>query len=276
MVGKAARVKGTSMTSGEVRVERARLADAHGVSEIAEITLHNPGKRNAITVAMWRQLADAMTTLTQEPLRAVVIRGADGHFAGGADIAEFLTERTSVDSALAYHRDVVAVALGALENCPHPMIAAIEGVCVGGGLEIALTCDLRIAHTDAVFGAPVGKLGFALALAEMRLLLDTVSRSVAAELLIEGRLLDAKCAFERGLITRTTHDLPAELDATLSRIVQGSPEAAREHKAFLRRLQPDRTGAGTRLSEAEWLDSMAFAERADYRARVEAFVKGKR
>jgi hypothetical protein len=74
-------------------------------------------------------------------------------------------------------------------------------------------------------------------------------------------------------VTRTTHDLAAELDATLSRIAQGSADAAREHKALLRRLRADRTGAGMRLSDDEWRDSMAFAERSDYRHRIEAFVK---
>ncbi|MBN9115411.1 MAG: enoyl-CoA hydratase/isomerase family protein, partial [Pandoraea sp.] len=105
------------------------------------LTLSNPGKLNAISVAMWRALRAHLQALDEDArVRAIVIRGAKGHFAAGADIEEFPLERGSYDALRRYHGEVIGPTLDALAHCRHPSVALIEGVCVGGGLEIAAHC----------------------------------------------------------------------------------------------------------------------------------------
>ena len=101
-------------------------------------------------------------------LRCVIVRGEGGNFAAGADIREFPAERADMAGVQRYHREVLAPALAAVAACPHPVVAQIEGVCVGGGLEIASQCDLRIAGASARFGVPINRLGFPMAPDEMR------------------------------------------------------------------------------------------------------------
>src|SRR5690606_16636956 len=140
---------------------------------VATVTLDHPGRLNAITVAMWGELADAFGRLSADrDLRCVIVRGAGGHFAAGADIREFPEVRADADRVMAYHRHTIAPALRAVAECLHPVVAAIEGVCVGGGLEIASRCDLRLAARGARFGAPINRLGFPMAPDEMRGLLE--------------------------------------------------------------------------------------------------------
>ena len=241
--------------------------------DVATVMLSNPAKRNALTESMWKTIASTFRALAREPLRAVLVCGDGGHFAAGADIGEFPKIRMSRIDAMRYHMQTVAHALSAIEECPHVTVAAIEGSCVGGGLEIALACDLRIARQGAVFGIPAGRLGFPLAPTELRLLLDTVNRTVAAELLLECRTYDSRRAVETGLITRECTDLQAEVLATIERLRTGSIDAAREHKQWLRRLGADRSGRGPQLQSEELLRSMDFAERPEYRNRVNGFLE---
>src|SRR5574343_67063 len=128
--------------------------------EIATLTLNNPDKLNAINLAMWQQLSAHMAAISADNgIRCVVLRGAgDQAFAAGGDLEEFVTGRATLEQALHYHGEV-ARALNAIADCPHPTVALIRGACVGGGLEIAGVCNLRIAAESARFGAPINKLG---------------------------------------------------------------------------------------------------------------------
>lgn len=241
--------------------------------DVATVVISNPSKRNALSESMWRALAFAFRQLAHETLRAVVVRGHGSHFAAGADIAEFPHIRMSRLDAARYHMQTVAHALAAIEECPHVVIAAIEGACIGGGLEIALACDLRIARPHSVFGIPAGRLGFPLAPTELRLVLDTVNRSIAAELLLEGATFSTARAIACGMVNRECAQLDDEIAATLQRIRAGSADAVREHKQWLRRLAADRSGRGIDIRPEEFLQAMDFAERDDYRARVAAFLE---
>ena len=136
----------------------------------------------------------------------VVIRGAGGNFAAGADIEEFDRVRHDPSSGRQYHLETIGNALTAIDRCPVPLIAAIEGVCVGGGLEIASLCDIRLAADTARFGVPIGRLGFPLALPELVPLLRLVGPAVAAEMLLESRILSADEAETRRLVTRVVPD----------------------------------------------------------------------
>lgn len=235
-----------------------------------DVTLSRPAKRNALSVQAWHELRAAFEGLaTNERLRVVVLRGEGGHFSPGADIEEFAATRATRPQVEAYHEEVIAPCLQAILACPVPVVAAIEGNCIGGGLEVALCCDLRIAHADATLGVPINKLGFPLAPRELEMLLGLVSLTVAAELLLEGRLLTAAEASRRGLITRS---VPAErfadeVAAAVGRVEAGGPQAARATKALMRRLrQPARP-----LTAAEIAQGYAFADWPDYLEGYQAF-----
>jgi enoyl-CoA hydratase/carnithine racemase len=237
---------------------------------IAVVTLRNPDKLNAIDAAMWRRLEAVFVELDADAaLRCAIVRGAGDAFAAGGDLAEFRDARADVDSALAYHAQV-GRALAAIAACRHPVVAQIAGPCVGGGLEIACACDLRIAGESAKFGAPINKLGFSMYPGELEGLLRLAGPAVVKEILLEGRLLTAREAYEKGLLTRVVPDaeVAAEARATARRIAAGAPLVARWHKQWIARLQE-----GTPLSPEELRASFAFLDSADYREGLAAFLE---
>ncbi|WP_255701781.1 enoyl-CoA hydratase/isomerase family protein [Bordetella sp. LUAb4] len=255
---------GSRSAPGCVRYERE--------GALAFVTLDHPGRMNAITVAMWRQLARIFTELAADPsVRCVIIAGAAGNFAAGADIREFPQERRDHATVQNYHRNILAPALRALADCPHPVVASIEGVCVGGGLEIASQCDLRIATASARFGVPINRLGFPMAPDEMQGLLRLAGYATTLELLLEGRILNAAEARSLGLLTRVVADaeLAAETRLCATRILRGAPLAARINKQTLRRLT-----RGDPLQEKEYPGFFTYADSHDHREGVRAFLAG--
>ena len=244
-----------------VLIERAQ-ADT-----LATVRLNRPDKRNALTLGMWRDLEQAFNQLeTEDQLRCIVVRGAGGNFAAGADLSEFPTLRATADQAEAYGRQMIA-ALTAIRDCRHPTIAAIEGLCVGGGLEIALMCDLRLGTADSRLGIPIQKVGVAMPYPELAILTQMLGRSTMLALLLEGQLHDAAWAERHGLLTRIAADLEADLSATVGRILTGSPVSHRHHKHFARRafdvLQV--------LDAVDVRRSYEAVETADYREGIAAF-----
>ena len=237
---------------------------------LATVTLFNPDKLNALNAAMWRRLREAIDALAVDAaVRCVILRGEGTAFAAGGDLEEFRTARADVDSALAYHESVGA-ALAAIDACPHPTVAAILGPCVGGGLEIACACDLRIAGSGARFGAPIMKLGFSMYPGELAGLLRVAGEATAKEILLEGRLLGADEAYARRLVTRVVPDtdLMAEARATAQRIAAGAPLVAGWHKQWIARLRSE-----VPLTDAEKRASFAFLDSADYAEGVAAFLE---
>ncbi len=239
--------------------------------EIATLTLNNPDKLNAINLAMWQQLSANMASISADRgIRCVVLRGAgDQAFAAGGDLEEFVTGRATLEQALHYHGEV-AKALNAIADCPHPTVALIKGACIGGGLEIAGVCDLRIAGESARFGAPINKLGFSMYPGEMEGLLRLAGPAVIKEILLEGRILSASEAYEKGLLTRVVKDEQVEDEAYASarRICQGAPLVAGWHKQWIRRLLDGRP-----LSDDEKAASFAFLDTEDYREGLAAFLE---
>ena len=243
----------------------------HRVDEVAEVTLDAPGKLNAISVAMWRELARVFGELARDAaIRCIVVRGAGGNFAAGADIAEFPTVRFDQESGKRFHLEVIGGAIDAIRAVPQPVVAAIEGVCFGGGLEIAVACDLRIATEDARLGAPVGKVGFPFALPELLPLLTLVGRGVAAELLLGGRVYTGTEAQACGLVQRAVprDDHARVIEATVRAIASGSPVAARQNKAQIRSL----VEGGFAYTPAQLEASFGFLDTDDYREGIAAFL----
>lgn len=244
--------------------------------DIATVELNNTGKLNALTVAMWQELARAMDELSaDDALRSIVLRGAgEDAFAAGADIAEFAHARNNFEQGKVYHHEYVFGALRAIGEGRHPTVAMILGPCVGGGLEIACQCDLRISGVSGRFGVPINRLGFAIAYDELAGLLSLAGRAVAAEILLEGRVWNADEAMLKGLLTRVVPDaeVVAEAYAAARRIADGAPLVARWHKQFIRRLTPQPAP----LTAAEIDANFDYFKTEDYRIGFDAFVNKKK
>ena len=238
--------------------------------DIATVALNRGERLNAFNLAMWDALREVMAEVNGDAsLRCVVLRGAgEAPFGAGADIAEFETVRADAAQARAYARRVDA-AMEAVAECPWPTLAMIRGACVGGGLELAVNCDLRICGAGARFGIPINRIGHCLPLPAMRALVELVGRSVALEILLEGRIVSASDAKEMGLVNRVVPDadLAAEAGAAAARIAGGAPLAARGHKRLARRALDPRP-----LSEEDWAAAFEACDSADYREGIRAFL----
>jgi enoyl-CoA hydratase len=237
---------------------------------IATVVLNRPEKLNALTKPMWRSLGDAMVSLSNDDaLRCVIVRGAgERAFSPGNDIAEFATERANKAQAIDYGR-VMHTTATALAECRHPLVAQIHGICVGGGLEIAALCDLRICGESSRFGAPIKNLGLVMAYPEMVPLVRLVGANVALEILLEGRIFDATEAMAKRLVTRVVRDadVAAEARSTAERIAEGAPLVARWHKRFARRLADPRP-----ITEAEYDECFDCFDTEDFRIGYAAFL----
>jgi enoyl-CoA hydratase/carnithine racemase len=237
---------------------------------IATVTLNRPERLNALDKGMWGRLAAVFEGLSaEEELRCVVLRGAGGKaFAAGADIAEFGRERADSAQGAAYGR-LIDAAMRAVGECRHPTVALIQGACVGGGLELAAMCDLRICGESSRFGVPVTRLGLVMGYGELRGLIALVGRATTLEILLEGRVFDAGEALDKGLVTRVVPDDEAESEAcaTARRIAEGAPLVARWHKKFARRLADP-----TPLAPEEIAEAFACFDTDDFREGVRAFL----
>jgi enoyl-CoA hydratase/carnithine racemase len=238
--------------------------------DIATVILNRPEKLNALTKPMWHRLGDAFQDLgADDSVRCIVLRGAgEKAFAPGNDIAEFAHERSNVEQARAYGQ-VMARTIEAIGSCRHPVVAQIHGICVGGGLEIAGLADIRICGESSRFGAPINKLGLVMAYPEIGALVRLAGEAVALEILLEGRVFDAREAREKGLVTRVVPDgeVEAEARATARRIADGAPLVARWHKKFARRLREPHP-----LSAEELDEGFACYGTEDFRIGREAFL----
>lgn len=240
--------------------------------EVVTLSISNARKMNALTVAMWLDLKRHFETLSNESeIRCIVLRGATANaFSAGADISEFEETRSTYEQVVRFHEEYVLGCLTAIGACPVPVVAAIQGACFGGGLEIASMCDIRIAEAGARFGAPVGRMGFPLAFAETEALVRVVGPSVAAELLIEGRVLDAQTAYEKGLVTRVVGSgaLQGAVEETAGNVLRSGSFAARSHKRQIRRLAVDPSP----VSLEERMEVYRFVDTEEYHQGIKAFL----
>ncbi|CAN7707029.1 enoyl-CoA hydratase-related protein [Pseudorhodoferax sp. LjRoot39] len=237
---------------------------------IATITLNNPAKMNAMDFGMWQGITELLAqTSADDSLRCVVLRGAGGKaFSAGADIEEFTRLRANAAQARDYAQ-ITGRAMQAIRDSRHPTLAVIEGACVGGGLEVASVCDMRICGSSSRFGVPVNKLGLVMSYGELGGLVDLVGGPVALEIVLEGRVFDAQEALAKGLVNRVVDDAEvlAHGEATARRIAAGAPLVARWHKAFVRRLaQP------APLTAQEEDEAYACFDTEDFRIGFQAFL----
>ncbi len=238
---------------------------------VVTLLMDRPEKRNAFTWDMYEAFGAACDGLQgNEAVRCVVLRGANGDFCSGSDIGGFDESRAGAEQAKVYADFTVAM-FDRLKNLRHPTVACIEGVCVGGGLEIAALCDLRIAQRDARFGIPVNRIGLTLDHRELADLAAVVGHGGALEILLEGRVFGAQEAMAKGLLSRVVDDAWTDACDTARRIARLAPLSNRWHKKFIRQLQ-----SGRELTQAEHDEAYACFDTEDYRAGSQAFLDKQR
>jgi enoyl-CoA hydratase/carnithine racemase len=203
---------------------------------VATIAIDNPAKRNAFDLDMWKALPPIMQGLDRnDHVRVVVLRGSGGNpFTAGADIAEFETARADAASGRLYEAHNEA-AFWAVAQCSKPVIAMIRGFCLGGGFGLALSCDLRVAADNAVFGIPAGRLGIGYPAGAMKLVTAAIGAPAAKDLFFTARRIDAGEAQRLGVLQRMVTD--GELDATVlalaSSIAENAPLTIKAAKAAI-------------------------------------------
>jgi enoyl-CoA hydratase/carnithine racemase len=241
--------------------------------QVAELLLNSPERKNALPIAAWQRLPEVVQELQKDSTaRVCIVRGAGGNsFCAGADISEFATIRSTPEAATRYDEINVA-AFKALKSLPIPVIAAIEGPCLGGGLGLALACDIRIATRTAFFGIPAAKLGLAYPPEALGDLLEAVSASDAKRLLFTGERLSAAKALQIGLINEVVEedqldDHITKLSETMCSNAPLSLKAAKQAVNYLVH-SPDAADLSPLFQNAQnCVDSL------DYREGCKAFLE---
>ncbi len=243
-------------------------------SGIVTVILNRPEKLNALDLALWIALGETIAALHEDDgVRCIVLRGAgERAFGPGADISEFPDSRLNAEQAAAYGAHMHRT-MGALADCRHPLVAMIHGLCVGGSLEVALVCDLRICGQGSRFGIPVNRLGLVMAYPEIEALIAVVGRSTALEILFEGRIFGAQEAKEKGLVNRVVADgeVEAETMACANRIAAGAPLVNRWHKRFANRIAEGLTPPRP-LTPEEEAEGFACFDTEDFQTGYQAFL----
>jgi enoyl-CoA hydratase/carnithine racemase len=239
---------------------------------IAQVTVHHPQRMNAMTRAMWRQLRQVFEQLHGDrSLRVVVVRGEAGHFCAGGDIAEYADFRFQPESLRAFHEDEVWGGLNAMLSCDLPIVAQIEGNCMGAGVEIACCCDIRLASDDARFGAPIARLGFPMAPREAALVARVAGESTVRAMLLAAQVFEAPTLLQRGFLQQvlTGAALVAEVASLSQRMSALAPQAARMNKATFRALAEQGAAALPALVQTAY----AYADTPEHREGVSAFMQ---
>lgn len=233
---------------------------------IGWITINQPEKRNAISLAMWEAIAAAADRFAvDDGVRVVIIHGAGGKaFASGADITEFEEVRANAEAEAAYGRRT-ALARERLEGLDKPLIAMIQGFCIGGGCATALLADLRIASSDSRFGIPAAKLGVSYGFEALSRLNALVGPAVAMEILFTGRQLDAAEALSVGLVNRVvaSNQLEGTVLDLARTIARNAPLSIRASRAAIRQIAGDpalRDRAAIEALNRACFDSEDYAE----------------
>jgi enoyl-CoA hydratase/carnithine racemase len=255
---------------GSVNVDRPAEA-------VARLTISNPGKRNALDHEMLDAIAEAMPALDRGiEVRCVIVTGSDGMFSAGYDIGgipdEVFAEEAERLVAHPFHRAIEAVA-----SFPFPTIAAVNGHALGGGLELAVSCDLRLAASGVKLGMPPAKLGLIYSHTGLQKFIDTVGPARTRELFLVGRNLDAERAERIGLVNEVVpaDQLEAAAIELASEIAGNAPISMRGNKEIIRQLT-----SFPRMSDEEEREAIALRlssfQTDDFREGVRAFGEKRR
>lgn len=237
---------------------------------IAVVTLNRPAERNAMTLSMWEGIADIFFRLGQDSnVRAIILTGAGKNFSVGADVSEFSKVRSDAAQSKAYEVAVDASS-DAIAGAPKPVIAVLEGYCLGGGCHLSMACDFRYAHTDTSIGIPAAKLSIVYGVRSTQRLLALVGLTNAKRILYSAERFSANDAARMGLIDHVSADPMAAARALAADIARLAPLSVEGAKKILTGLS---MGAGALdLKEADSLIDMASASE-DYEEGRRAFAE---
>jgi enoyl-CoA hydratase/carnithine racemase len=233
---------------------------------IALVTLSHPGKLNAMSRAMWRELRAVFERIQASgEWRCVLVQGEGASFCAGGDISEYPEFRFDESALREFHENDVWGGLAAMLDCDVPLVAQIEGACMGAGMEIASCCDIRIAGESAKFGAPIAKLGFPMAPREAQLVARAAGELTAREILLEAVVLPAAEMKARGFLNRVAPDneVAGEAAASAQRIAALAPQAARLNKQALRAY----------ARRLELHEPYRYADSGEHREGIAAFLE---
>lgn len=235
---------------------------------VARLTIDNPARRNAMTLEMWQRLADLVSDAANNPdTRVVVLTGAgERAFCAGADISQFSENRRG--GLAAAYDTAVACAQAALASAAKPTVAIVRGACHGGGVGLALCCDIRLASPDAHFRIPAARLGLGYALPNVELVVHHLGLSSAADLLFSARRVDATEALRMGIATKLlSADNPvADAEAYVETIAKNAPLTLLGVKAALVELAKPETKRDEARVHALVAACMASADYAEGQA----------
>jgi enoyl-CoA hydratase len=245
----------------------------HAADGVGVITFNNPDKRNAMSLEMWDGLGAALTALRDDAaVRVVILRGAGGKaFVSGADISQFETTRHNAAASDDYaKRSAEQRAL--LGSYPKPTIACIQGFCLGGGLQVAMLADIRIAAHSSQFGIPAARLGIAYGYEGLRHLVSLVGPSWARLMMYTGLRIDAAEALRIGLVERAIPDemLWGETMAIAESIARNAPLAIKAAKITIAEVLKDESRRDMAAIKAI---GDACMDSADFREGRRAFME---
>lgn len=244
---------------------------------VATVTFNRPDQRNAISYEMWQTISSIMRDSDEDnEVRCIVFRGAGGKaFSAGADIKDFDEHRYDSKSAAVY-AEAFEGALEIIENCSKPTVSAIQGFCVGGGLELAAATDIRIVAESSKFGVPVAKLGLTAGWDELRRMISVAGVAAVKYMLLSGRIIEIDDAERFGIVTSrvSDEDFNGAVDDLARQIAGGAPLAARDHKIMIGRLAKNPDTAS--LTDEEFALQFRVFDSDDFREGVRAFKQKRR
>lgn len=254
-----------------------RVTSSHS---IGTITISNPDRKNAVTAAMWRAIPQAVRILTDEAhAHVIVLRGIGADFSAGADISEFDRIRKDAETAVAYEA-LNSQAFTAIRHCRVPTIAAIRGICYGGGFGLAAACDLRIAEQGARFCVPAVRLGIAYPADAVQDIVNALGSQMAKVALFTGAPMSSEKMAAAGFLLEEIEAsaFDGEVSALAHAIAVNAPIALHASKLAIRAVI-EQDGDLLREAEvigAETFDSADYAEgRAAFAARRKPHFTGK-
>lgn len=261
------------MSVTKLRSEDPRILCELDSGGVAIVQIARPEKRNALSLSMWLALGEIFRlSAANRSIRCLILTGAGGHFSAGADISEFAELRAGAEAARAYDAICDETTLS-IRDCAKPVIAALSGVTVGGGLGLALACDLRVADETIRTGIPAGRLGLVYSLLDCKLLAQRIGVTRAKEILFTAGIFSFEDAMRLGLVDR-----PAKKDALstakelAAEIAGNAPLSVAGSKTILNAV-----AEGTLETQEDGLRQLIDAafDSADYAEGVRAFGEGR-
>jgi enoyl-CoA hydratase/carnithine racemase len=242
---------------------------------VARLTISNPSKRNALDHPILDGIAESLAELTASDVRCVILTGANGMFSAGYEIGEIGDGRRFQEEAERLVAHPFTAAIDALESFPIPTLAALPGHTIGGGLELALACDLRVAAQQIKLGMPPAKLGLVYSHTGLRRFIDAIGAPRTRELFLLGNYIDAATALSWGLVNRTcaAEELGATALALASDLAANAPLSQKGNKRVIAALLDAQAGLPDELvAELLELRRASFASQ-DLREGMLAFAE---